>query len=117
MALVACRECGKSISDKAATCPHCGIQLSAHTRSAPEERRASPWALWTLGISALCLFVIVVASLSQDQKPAMERLKEACAREFPGNSYLANDCAIRNAIGIIADDRQQKLDRARSAVR
>ena len=27
MALINCKECGKEISDKAFTCPHCGIKL------------------------------------------------------------------------------------------
>lgn len=28
MALIKCMECGKEISDKAATCPHCGCPIS-----------------------------------------------------------------------------------------
>jgi len=28
MALIACEECGKSISDRATSCPHCGLPLS-----------------------------------------------------------------------------------------
>lgn len=27
MALISCKECGKEISDSAATCPHCGVAL------------------------------------------------------------------------------------------
>lgn len=29
MSLITCPECGQSISDKAAACPHCGYPLSA----------------------------------------------------------------------------------------
>lgn len=29
MALVECKECGKSVSDRAAVCPHCGVGLPA----------------------------------------------------------------------------------------
>ncbi len=29
MALIKCRECGKQISDKAKTCPHCGVKNSS----------------------------------------------------------------------------------------
>lgn len=29
MALIACEECGKSISDRAASCPHCGLPAAA----------------------------------------------------------------------------------------
>ncbi len=31
MALVACGECGREISDQAATCPHCGVPITATT--------------------------------------------------------------------------------------
>mgnify|MGYP002537940794 CR=1 FL=1 len=31
MALVKCKECGKSISDTARTCPHCGIKTEVET--------------------------------------------------------------------------------------
>ena len=29
MALINCKECGKQISDKAASCPHCGAPVNA----------------------------------------------------------------------------------------
>jgi predicted RNA-binding Zn-ribbon protein involved in translation (DUF1610 family) len=118
MALIACQECGKSISDRAATCPSCGIPLPVQTsRSTTEERRVSPWALWALGITGVFFVVVVVGSLSQERKPAMDRLKEACAREFPGDSRLAANCVIKNAVDIIVDDRQQRMDRAGTTVR
>lgn len=27
MAIISCPECGNSVSDKAATCPHCGMEI------------------------------------------------------------------------------------------
>ena len=38
MALIKCTECGKEISDKAASCPHCG----SPTLSAQSEPQAKP---------------------------------------------------------------------------
>lgn len=29
MALVECNECGNQVSDKAITCPHCGVQFTS----------------------------------------------------------------------------------------
>ena len=29
MAIIKCPECGNDISDKAATCPHCGVNVQA----------------------------------------------------------------------------------------
>ncbi|MBP5518024.1 MAG: zinc ribbon domain-containing protein [Bacteroidales bacterium] len=38
MALINCRECGKQISDQAASCPHCGAPLKA--TPAPQQNTA-----------------------------------------------------------------------------
>lgn len=39
MALISCTECGKQVSDKAATCPGCGNPLSSQmTISVPQEQ-------------------------------------------------------------------------------
>jgi uncharacterized membrane protein YvbJ len=43
MALVFCRECGKQISDQAASCPHCGAPQK--TEAPTIEREVS--AVWT----------------------------------------------------------------------
>jgi TM2 domain-containing membrane protein YozV len=40
MALIACTECGKQISDQASACPHCGAPLGRYVASTrPEEPR------------------------------------------------------------------------------
>ena len=44
MALIACGECGREISDRAATCPHCGAPASPEATAANEDtgQEASP---------------------------------------------------------------------------
>lgn len=37
MALTECKECGSSVSDTAATCPHCGVYAPALTQAQKEE--------------------------------------------------------------------------------
>jgi len=36
MALIACPECEKEVSDKAPTCPNCGAPIAAHAPSEPQ---------------------------------------------------------------------------------
>lgn len=43
MALINCRECGKQISDQAASCPHCGAPLK--TNPAPQQNQAPSQAV------------------------------------------------------------------------
>jgi hypothetical protein len=37
MALVACEDCGKEVSDRAASCLHCGAPIGAATQDAPQK--------------------------------------------------------------------------------
>lgn len=43
MALIKCSECGKEISDKAATCPNCGVQVSPQpVVDSPANKSSAP---------------------------------------------------------------------------
>lgn len=76
MALIACSECQKEVSDKAAACPHCGAPIVAKSRargsyyadtpapaSGPHvvERRGSGLWKWLLGVpvGALVLLFLI----------------------------------------------------------
>lgn len=52
MALIQCRECSGQVSDKAASCPHCGAPLSG--RPAPNEKKTQQQA-------GAVVFVLIVA--------------------------------------------------------
>ena len=41
MAIVACKECTREVSDKAPRCPHCGVSIAEAIR--PQPRRVKPW--------------------------------------------------------------------------
>ncbi|MBD9583585.1 zinc ribbon domain-containing protein [Delftia sp. DLF01] len=61
MALIACEECGKMVSDKAAACPQCGAPIAGAPSSAPvappSEQKGSIWK-WIIGLP-VGLFVIL----------------------------------------------------------
>jgi hypothetical protein len=46
MALIACKECARKVSDKAACCPHCGVSIAGAVPRKP--RRAKRWLYGTL---------------------------------------------------------------------
>jgi len=46
MAITACKECAREVSDKATSCPHCGVAIAAAARQA--TRRVKPWVYGTL---------------------------------------------------------------------
>lgn len=54
MTLVSCPECNKQISDKAPTCPHCGV-----SRGKPTEQIAGLDAVIMLLSFVLSLFLVV----------------------------------------------------------
>lgn len=52
MALIACRECGQSVSDEAMKCPKCGVQFPGGRPKpwfpVPEKFRARDWIVTAL---------------------------------------------------------------------
>lgn len=83
MALIACPDCSKQVSDQALTCPYCGLPIAARLaqlKQEEEERLAEEEALRqhqadqrsraqvTLGVIAVILVVIVVSCISNSQQ-------------------------------------------------
>lgn len=63
MALISCPECTKEVSDKAGSCPHCGVQLQAPQIIKAKLKRKSEFAgtgcvLQGLGLVLLFFFPI-----------------------------------------------------------
>src|SRR5258706_4366505 len=46
MAIIACKECAREVSDKATSCPHCGVSIAGAARQS--TRRVKPWVYGTL---------------------------------------------------------------------
>src|SRR6266478_2438371 len=51
MAIIACKECAREVSDQAACCPHCGVSIAAGVRRKP--RRVKAWFYGTLILGLL----------------------------------------------------------------
>ena len=50
MAMTACRECGREVSDQAGNCPHCGI-----------DRPGSTWSKGKTAAVVLCVLLLIAA--------------------------------------------------------
>ncbi len=64
MALIACRECQKEISDQAVACPHCGAPASASVAE-PVREKSGLW-MWLLGTPAALLALVMVVGAFSD---------------------------------------------------
>lgn len=73
MALVACKECGNRISDKAAACPHCGHPLSESPAPVRQKKSAEKSGCGTLVLILLALFVVAAVWDAMTDKPSSVR--------------------------------------------
>lgn len=100
MALVKCWECGKEISDTAASCPHCG---AAQRRDGlPAAPKNSGWWKWAIGVpvGGFVLLMVVGAMNSDPEKTAARRAYETCMGELASadrarsstSTFVASSC-------------------------
>lgn len=85
MALIACDECGREISDRAATCPHCGAPVVPPAKIPPYSPPASiqepgflkkPRGCGTLIIAVIVMIVLVRACSPEPRKAAPAPIPE-----------------------------------------
>ena len=74
MALIACAECGKEISDKAAACPHCGAPVAAVAQAEPPTEKKSGPKLWLwIPLGLVAAFFLFGAVLPKDEAKSRAR--------------------------------------------
>jgi DNA-directed RNA polymerase subunit RPC12/RpoP len=70
MALIACRECGKEISDQAPACPHCGApQLSKKTNKYDVPPGGKPAPVLPILIAGAVIVAAIAGALSLAKSP------------------------------------------------
>lgn len=70
MALTECRECGKTVSDRAFTCPQCGSPVAIENMAKPREYESGngsvhTWKPWVAGV--LSVFIPGLGQLYKGQ--------------------------------------------------
>jgi DNA-directed RNA polymerase subunit RPC12/RpoP len=117
MALIACNECGKEISDKAATCPHCGLKTSFKEAS---NTTSISQSLKILGIVLVIAFLAFLNfrewipdnSLERRISRGMDRLSESSgkARKLTAvDVSIKRDQFLRYVTGSITNTSGQKF--------
>lgn len=79
MALIPCPECSREISDRAKTCPHCGVDPSAWVSEEERKRRTYAWAIFIVILGAL--FYIGSLDSEADPEPATTHDQKRSLRE------------------------------------
>lgn len=118
MALIACRECGKEVSDQAPACPHCGAPALAAApkrgtyyddtpapAAVAEIKSGSNWWKWLIGVPVggfLLLMLIGSCSgtpSSRAAKSSQSSAIELCWKDFGKKSndpdtarFIASTC-------------------------
>ena len=57
MAMIRCTECRKDVSDKAASCPHCGAPVDAVAAQAMQTASGTTALKWVSGLLAILIFI------------------------------------------------------------
>ena len=63
MALINCKECGKEISDKATSCPHCGYKLKETTGEEELSVAKAVAVVIIIGLGVIFLYNIISACI------------------------------------------------------
>ena len=76
MAMIKCKECGKELSDKAKTCPHCGVELNKKKRIIKTSVIVVGIVLVTLGIVKVFLINGGIGNTIKKYETKQEQKKE-----------------------------------------
>ena len=74
MALIACPECKKKVSDSAGNCPKCGYQLTPEKIAEikkKEQQTQKGCAIGCLAVIAICFVLYRIGSLSSAESPSV----------------------------------------------
>lgn len=90
MAIIDCDECGNEVSDKAATCPHCGAKVKKKMR--PVEK------FLAVTLSVLVFLVFFAAGSDEEPTTQVDNEPEEKIEECTTNACLADDHMIHASV-------------------
>ena len=120
MALIACRECGKEISDQAAACPHCGMPHAPVPARpippppAPPAKKSNP-GCGTLIAFVVLLFIILAAVRSCADK--VESPEASATPTAPTAPVETPEEAMARAVATMDNAEAARGDRLSAALR
>jgi ribosomal protein L37E len=78
MALINCKECGKQVSDKAESCPHCGAPMKSPANSNNKSQQTDTKAAQTgcIGCLSIIIFLFLLGGIISMCTPKEEKEKK-----------------------------------------
>lgn len=106
MALVACKECGKEVSDKAPSCPSCGAPTGAAGAPSPQgskKRKTSPvaWAALVAIVAGTAWFTQTRDYTEQSLPPLPVEVKYRSAMLGPGMVLQVKNTSDRPLFAVV----------------
>ena len=89
MALIACPECKKKISDSAGNCPNCGYQLTPEKIAEikkKEQQIQKGCGIGCLSVIAIFFVLYLIGSFSSSDSPSNNRSSTSSSHEVVENS-------------------------------
>ena len=98
MALIKCDECNNKVSNKAVSCPHCGIILDSkkhqETKQSSESKKEGAAVKTIAFILTVILFFALKACDNDTSPPKIPTLEEKCNDEFMAIA-VANNLVLK----------------------
>ena len=90
MALITCKECGGTVSDTAASCPHCGYVMSSQDNHVTQENVSKDWipvvAFLGLMVAVLVFVIVMAVSVQKSQREAFNKSIQDALTDENGTS-------------------------------
>jgi hypothetical protein len=114
MAIIACKECAKEVSDKATSCPHCGVSIAGARRRS--TRRARRWVYGALIVVLLAWGVLTTLWLTGTTRVPKQLVAFIDARSTPLRSVKAPERMVPSSPPAAATQSTAELELANNAV-
>jgi hypothetical protein len=114
MAIIACKECAREVSDKATSCPHCGVSIAGAARQS--TRRVKPWLYGTSIVGLLAWGVLTTLWLTGTTPVPKELVRFIGMRSTPVRSVKASEKTVEPSLSAATTQSVPKLALVNSAV-
>jgi hypothetical protein len=114
MAIIACKECAKEVSDKATSCPHCGVSIAGTPRRS--THRARRWVYGGLIVVLLAWGVLTTLWLSGTTRVPKQLVAFIDTRSTPLRSVKASERMVPPSPPAAATQSRAELELANNAV-
>lgn len=120
MALFNCPECGRRISDRAETCPHCGYPIKneqvadTHNNSKPLSNEDSKINPWLISLPIVAIIAVVVGILSYSSSSSTQIHSEYA---FDNNADMSHATITEWTYGTTVDELTNQVSLVSASIR